>query len=64
MENLEYNAWRRDISCEWVLRTGKSFPRRNTSKWEDLCAWFVRMSDWIVTPDPSQVVDMMENMGV
>lgn len=62
MNDALYNAWRRDIACEYTVRTGRAFPR--DEKRAKLAEFLVRLSDSENPPNPIQAVDMLIAEGL
>lgn len=60
MNCKEYNIWRRDIRCEYTLRTGRAYPKETRIPWrEDFRLKLVQMSDQDVVPNPVEAVDIL-----
>lgn len=64
MSDKDYNKWRRDISCEYVVTTGRAFPSFNRRDRAELCRALVRMSDRDVVPSPQQAIAELVGAGL
>ena len=58
-----YNIWRRDISAEYVLRTGRAFPSMDTEKGINLRLKLVKISDSDYVPSVEQTVNLLIRDG-
>ena len=57
-DDHKYNEWRRDIIAEYILQTGRTFPRRQA-----IGALLVRWSDSANPPTPTEVVNTLIRDG-
>lgn len=57
MENQVYNDWRRDISAEYVLRTGRAYPTGPLGRY--LRELLVKWSDYENPPSVIGAVDKL-----
>ncbi len=64
MDDATYNQWRTNISAEYVIRTGRAFPRADTNRGERLRATLVAMSDRDNPPSPIEAVDELIANGL
>jgi hypothetical protein len=54
-----YNVWRRDIAAEYVLLTGKAYPRMGTKARGRLSSFLVWLSDNCPSVKPNEVVALL-----
>jgi hypothetical protein len=64
MPDQVYNQWRQDISCEYILRTFKSFPKMGTAGRKRLARRLVELADMENPLNPVDAVNqlILENL--